>query len=338
MAAGISVIIACYNSEKVIKTTLEHLQNQQNTSGIDWEVLLIDNNCTDNTAAIALETWNKNPIVELKILTEKKIGEANARMLGIKSAKFDILSIVDDDNWVSEKWIWQLTEYYKNQEIGLIGCAGEGVFEEKPPEWFAANQTAFAIGKLAEGDFVDFTSEALVPGAGLSLRKSIYERLFEIGWQPLLQGRVGNTQSAGADSEMCLATRLLGYKIYYSNELTFKHFTSANRISWDRLKKMTAGFGAADVFTLPYIILYREMAGENSITLKIKKNWWLNILGKRILLFLKDPFPYFRKDEYSAKQVYRIRTIAFCNTILENHKKFTQSFSDLEKIVASKIS
>ena len=79
MSKGISIIIACYNSEKVISTTLEHLQNQKNYEGINWEVIVIDNNSTDKTSIVAQENWDRNPIVPLRIINENKIGEANAR-------------------------------------------------------------------------------------------------------------------------------------------------------------------------------------------------------------------------------------------------------------------
>ncbi len=336
MQKGVSVVIACFNSAKVIKNTLEHLQKQKNIEDINWEIVLVDNNSSDNTSEIARNIWNSNPIVPINIILEKKIGEANARLSGIKAARYDIISIVDDDNWVYENWIYKIVDYFNNTEIGLIGCAGVGEFEEPPPFWFHENQTAFAIGKLTEGHFVDFTNEGLVPGAGLSLRKEIYDKLFSLGWQPKLQGRVGNTQSAGADSEMCLATRLLGYKIFYSNELTFKHFTAKPRITWERLLKMTEGFGRSDVFTLPYIILYQEMSGNATLSSKLKKIWWLNIIVKKILLYIKDPFPSLRKNKYSWKTIYRVRTLAFCEAMKENHSKFNNSFTDLEKIINMK--
>lgn len=333
MSQGISIIIACYNSEKVISTTLEHLQNQKNYEGINWEVIVIDNNSTDNTSVVVQENWNRNPIVPLHIIKENKIGEANARKAGIKAAKYDILSIVDDDNWVSPDWIQKVNSYFGNPEIGLIGCAGDGVFEEKPPNWFEENQHAFAIGSLYEGTFIDITHQGLVPGAGLSIRKIIYDRLFSIGWQPFLAGRVGSKQSAGADSEMCLVTRLLGYKIYYSNELKFQHFTAKHRITWDRLKNMTEGFGESDVFTLPYTIIFNEVIGNKSILNSMRKFWWFNFIGKKIALFISDPFPFKRISEFDRKNLIRIRNNAFCKTIWNERKKFSQSFKKLKSIL-----
>jgi glycosyltransferase involved in cell wall biosynthesis len=329
---GISVIIACFNSEKVIGLTLRHLQAQINTEGIDWEIILVNNNSTDRTSEVAKEIWDENPLVTLKIVLEEKVGEANARQTGIKAAKYDILSIVDDDNWVSNNWIKTVNSYFKNPKIGLLGCEGVGEFEKTPPAWFEENKNAFAIGSLYEGDFTDITNHALVPGAGLCVRKKVYEKLFEINWKPFLQGRIGDKQSAGADSEMCYITRLLGYSIYYSNQLKFKHYTANHRITWDRLKRMTEGFGEADVFTLPYKILYGEHTGKKSIINNLRKHWWFNYIGKKLSLWSKDPFQFIQAQELSQKQLIRIRNNAFCKTIWREREKFESSFAYLQKL------
>jgi glycosyltransferase involved in cell wall biosynthesis len=325
---GISVIIACYNSEKVIATTLRHLQAQVGYEGISWEVILVNNNSTDQTAQVAESVWNENPIVPLQIILETAQGEANARKAGIKAGRYSILSVVDDDNWVAENWIKTVFSYFKNPEIGLVGCAGEGAFESKLPDWFEANQNAFAIGSLYPGDFVDITKDALVPGAGLNVRKAIYDHLYAIEWEPFLEGRVGNKQSAGADSEMCYITRYLGYKIYYSNQLKFKHFTAENRITWERLKNMTYGFGAADVFFLVYQINYAESEGQKTFLNTLRKKWWFNFLGKRIVLALKRGT--FRDRE--QKELFEIRNQAFCETILTDKRRFEEGFAYLNSI------
>lgn len=335
MAKGISVLIACYNSEKVIQATLEHLQAQIVPESICWEVVLVNNNSNDKTVEIVSKTWARNPVVPLTLLKEEKVGLAYARKTSILGAKYDILCIVDDDNRVEKDWISKTYNYFKNEEIGLVGCAGTGDFEKTPPQWFEENQLAFAIGKLYEGDFVDVTKYALVPGAGMSIRKKIYEDLYEANWIPYCVGRIGNKQTAGDDSEICLITRLLGYKIYYSNEISFNHFTTQNRITWERLENMTYGFGQADVFTLIYDLIYKEQTGTSSLISRLRKFWWFNYIGKRIALFLQLPFYKPKTGEISQKKLLYIRYIAFCETILLEKDRFRDGFKYIEKIVES---
>ena len=50
---GVSIIICCYNASKRITPTLRHLQKQSFREPINWEVIIIDNASTDQTADIA---------------------------------------------------------------------------------------------------------------------------------------------------------------------------------------------------------------------------------------------------------------------------------------------
>jgi glycosyltransferase involved in cell wall biosynthesis len=320
---GISVIIACYNSSLVIAETLKCLQVQKNAENINWEVILIDNNSTDNTAEVAKNTW-LDPKVPLHILSEKKVGEANARKTGFLHANYSILSIVDDDNRVGSDWIQQIYKHFENPEIGLVGCVGVGDFEEPPPAWFSKYADAFAIGSLYEGDFVDITKDAIVPGAGLAVRKEVFDKLYAADWKPFLKGRVGNIQTAGADSEICYITRFLGYKIYYSNTLRFKHFTAKHRISWERLEKMFAGFGAADVFTLVYRL---DFENQNANTLR--KKWWVNYAVKKIVTWLKYSFS---EGKDGSNKLMKIRNEALCSVIKEHQHEFENGFAYLQDL------
>jgi glycosyltransferase involved in cell wall biosynthesis len=325
---GISVVIACYNSASVIKETLLCLQNQIQDEHISWEVILVDNNCTDATSQIALETWSHSRI-PLRIIEEKTAGEAVARKTGFKAAQYQILSIVDDDNRVPPHWIATLNTFFENKEIGLVGTVGEGSFETSPPDWFEDFKNAFAIGSLYSGDFTDITADAIVPGAGMSLRKEILDKLYAIDWKPFLKGRVGHIQSAGADSELCYITRHLGYKIYYSNSLIFKHFTKTDRITWERLCNMFRGFGASDVFTLPYKISYAESQGKNSFLQNLRKKWWFNYAAKILILVFKyGPF----SSDSKHKQLMKLRTAAFCEAIMAEKKQFEGAFVYLENL------
>jgi len=88
---GLSVIVCCYNSSKFITACLEHIACQ-NLDGITLEVILVDNNCTDDTVNIALQAWRTcgSPFI-LRIIEEKVSGIAYARKKGVLEAKGEIL-------------------------------------------------------------------------------------------------------------------------------------------------------------------------------------------------------------------------------------------------------
>lgn len=294
-----------------------------------WEVIVVDNNSNDETSFIAQEVWENKPInsVDFRIVKEPKPGQSYARVTGMEIAKFDIISFVDDDNLVPENWISYLTNTFKKQEVGILGCTANAVFESTPPVWFKENENAFATGNMYDIDFGEITEIGAVYGAGMTLRKEIFNKLEQAGWQPILSGRVGNSLSGSDDTELCKAAKLLGYRIFYTNEINIGHYILESRLTWDRLKRLTHGFGAADVFMLCYDIVYSEQKGKTSLVLQLRKLWWVNYLGKSISLLLRKysiPKP--------QREIFKIRMKAFCETMLEKRAEFKAGFPYLRKI------
>lgn len=50
---GISIIICCFNSAKRLPENLRHISSQQVGKGVDWEVIIVNNNSSDDTARAA---------------------------------------------------------------------------------------------------------------------------------------------------------------------------------------------------------------------------------------------------------------------------------------------
>lgn len=330
---GISIIVVSYNSEPIIEPTLQCLFNQENTENISWEIILVNNNSKDNTVKIAENLATKHNISNFSIVDETKPGTAFARFKGVSEAKFDVICFVDDDNRVAENWIETAFELMKNPEIGILGCGGEGEYEVEPPNWFESEKNAFAIGSLyPESNLIDMTFNANLPTAGMCIRKVIFENLKAQNWEPQLSGRIGNNQAPGEDSELCQSARLLGFKMFYTNDLHFKHYMPKSRISWQRFLEMTYGFGVTDVFLLPYKLIYDKRKFGSNLKYFLRKLWFINYIGKKMALFIS--FLKYKSGKISVQNFQKIkaRNSGFCTTIWNEKLKFTLSFSKIEHL------
>src|SRR5579872_3446099 len=122
MTPGVSVIICCYNSAARLPVTIQHVLAQKNTSAINWEVIIVDNASTDNTAHCAKRILNGVEEIDYTITYEQESGLSYARKKGYGMAKYEYLIYCDDDNWLSENYL-QLS--YKtmseNPKIGILG-------------------------------------------------------------------------------------------------------------------------------------------------------------------------------------------------------------------------
>jgi len=112
----VSLIIPVFNEEKYITLCLESLEKQIEKPN---EIIIVDNNCTDNTINI-VKKYKK--ILPIKIVKEKKKGVVFAKNKGFSKAKGDILARCDADSILPKNWIKKIKEdFSKNKIDGLTG-------------------------------------------------------------------------------------------------------------------------------------------------------------------------------------------------------------------------
>lgn len=113
----LSVVIPVYNEERYIADCLESLVRQRTKQ--KFEVIVVDNNSTDNTVQIVQKYKNK---LDLKIVSERKKGRGVARNTGFKSAKGDIILGTEADAIVPDTWIDKISgKFIDNEIIAVTG-------------------------------------------------------------------------------------------------------------------------------------------------------------------------------------------------------------------------
>jgi glycosyltransferase involved in cell wall biosynthesis len=270
---GVSIIICAYNAAKRIIPTLQHLQKQQFNKTINWEIIVVDNASSDFTSEVASETWNQNPITDFSVVREEKPGLMHARRRGLESANYEIVSFIDDDNWVETGWVQKVADVFAmNDKIGACGGQSEAVFENTSPEWFPLFENSFAVGRQANESGIVNEKKGFLWGAGLSLKKSVWDDLQKRNYINLTLDREGKTLSSGGDTELCYAIRLMGYQLYYKDDLSLKHYMPDGRMNFSYLEKMSEGFGKANV----HLNCYRVLLYPSSFILH---PWWYEWLA-----------------------------------------------------------
>ncbi len=103
----ISIVIPCFNEEKVIGHNIQKIHNFFENKKYIFELVVINNASTDNTLKVLKEI---NKAYEIKILNENKKGKGNAIKLGLLNAKYDNVLILDADlstdiNELKDDWL-----------------------------------------------------------------------------------------------------------------------------------------------------------------------------------------------------------------------------------------
>jgi len=117
----LSVIICTRNRCEKLHLVLNSFRTINIPDGLQWEVLIVDNGSTDETAKICKSFLSKNT-QKYRYVYEGKKGKSNALNRGIREAKGDILAFTDDDCIVDSSWFKAIMdEYNSDPELKLLG-------------------------------------------------------------------------------------------------------------------------------------------------------------------------------------------------------------------------
>ena len=116
----ISFVICTYNREKYIYECLSRLA--KNTVKDGWELILVNNNSTDQTATECERFVEDYKPKNYHYFIEKQQGLSFARNRGIAEAKGEWLVFLDDDAMVEQDYIANLQKHLsEHPETGAFG-------------------------------------------------------------------------------------------------------------------------------------------------------------------------------------------------------------------------
>lgn len=320
---GVSVVLCCYNSANRIEQTLKALSLQVCSPTLFWEIVLVDNACTDNTSEMAERIWaGFNSPIKLRIVHEAKPGLANARNCGISNARYSFILFCDDDNWLCSTYVQGIFDIL-DRDDNIAACGGKGipVFESTRPSWFDEYAEAYALGSQ------DITREngklLCLYGAGLAIRKKCVERLYSSGFSPILTGRVRKTLSSSEDIELTYAFVLMGYTLEYADNLYFHHFLPAERLSLNYLKKLFVAFGSDG----PIRNLYYSNVSKRFVHRQLK-HWPVHVALSfvRLLKYLVVP------PKRNGRGIYFKWSVAYIKQLLSMRRYYGESLAKITRI------
>ncbi len=157
----VSVVIPAYNEENFIGNCLKALKDQAVQPD---EVIVVDNNSSDNTAKIARE-------MGATVVLEKKAGITPARNAGFNKAKGGIIARCDADTRPFPDWIERIKNSFDDPNV--IGVTGTNEFYDAPVEFKTMFEKMFTV-LYFQGSKKLIGGETLY-GSNMAIRKSGWE-------------------------------------------------------------------------------------------------------------------------------------------------------------------
>jgi glycosyltransferase involved in cell wall biosynthesis len=236
----IDVVICTWNRCRLLVPTLERLREIDIPQNVDWQVIVVDNNCTDNTAA-TLQSFAEH--LPLRTLFEPRPGLSNARNRAVAEATGDYLVWTDDDVLVDRRWLAAYAQAFERwPTAAFFGGPIEPWFEGTPPRWLAEHWRdvahAFAVRELGDMPF-PFKPSQLPYGANCAFRADVQRRYL---YDPSLGRRPG--VSLGGEEvqvmQQMIADGLIGWWV---PEARVQHWIPRHRQSLRHLRQFFAGYG-----------------------------------------------------------------------------------------------
>lgn len=241
----ISVVIATYNREKYIEKALMGLLNQD-LAFSQFEVLVIDNNCSDATMQVVDAFQKAHPELRLRTMVETQQGLSYGRNRGVHESKAPVITFLDDDAVAPANFLSKALHYLDARpELLAIGGKIEPEFVDGKPNWYTKYYWGvtgqFDAGNT-EGAMLDWGKFPC--GSNMTFRRPFFQ---EYGlFNPNL-GRKGAILLAGEEKE--LFSRVKGtarQRIWYYPDLNVRHLVDKHKLNSTYLKKFCIGFALGE--------------------------------------------------------------------------------------------
>jgi glycosyltransferase involved in cell wall biosynthesis len=236
---SIDLIVCTYNNAALLDRTLEAVARQHVPVGVDWQVLVVNNNCTDETPQV-LEKYLRSGRLPLRAVVESQQGLTPARVRGVRETSGEWVAFVDDDCLLAEDWIEQAARFAaEHPECGGFGGQVIPEWETPPPSYVLENLYAYACKNHGETPH----RRPWVAGAGMVVRR---EALKSCGWldRQFLEDRKGGRLVSGGDMEIALRVAAK-HELWHNPACKLHHFIPTRRMSREYLRRVTRGLGAS---------------------------------------------------------------------------------------------
>lgn len=225
----LSVAICTWNRAQSLRVALSSLARLVDPAGASWEVVVVDNNSTDDTRAAVEEYRDALPI---RYAFEPRQGLSHARNRAVQEAGGDLIIFTDDDVRVDEQW---LAEYAIAERrfpgAAFFGGTVDVCFTCHPPRWLRNNlsrfRTAYAYRSVDSGTLIISRPQHLPFGANMAFRRSVFtaaEFLSSLG-------RVGSHLMSGEETEFMERLLAGGHTGVWIGPAVVEHIIPKDRLT-----------------------------------------------------------------------------------------------------------
>jgi glycosyltransferase involved in cell wall biosynthesis len=235
--SAISILVCTYNRAASLDRTLAAMAALRVPAGWPSELVIVDNNSTDQTQEVVARHRARFPFPVI-LGIESRQGKSFALNHGLRLASGSLLALTDDDVVPRSDWLERIAEAFDGGNANFVFGKVLPNWEREPPAQLLTTEAQQIWGPLALVDYGDdpedydaasFGKKRLPVGANLAFRRDALLRIG--GWRNDL-GKVNNSLISGEDHE--IFHRLLRAGLFlgrYDPSIAVLHDVPASRLS-----------------------------------------------------------------------------------------------------------
>lgn len=227
----VSIVICTYNRADSLHLTLDALGAQVTPVDLAWEIVVVNNNSNDATAAVVNDFASRARVPVLSIFLADQ-GLSRARNAGVCQAEGGVIGFTDDDVDPERGWVARIAAVMAEGAADIVGGRILPAWRQPPPRWL--EHRAFFHGALAIMDYATAApvlSPSNLPsiwGANMAFRRSVFDKA---GLFDPARGLIGTKLYRGEEIDLIKRAIAAGYRAIYDPSIVVWH-----RIEPDRMR------------------------------------------------------------------------------------------------------
>jgi glycosyltransferase involved in cell wall biosynthesis len=261
----------------------------------NYEIIVANNNSTDNTEEIVLKYVNNPEGVKLSYVFEPRQGVHYARNTAAKIARFELLYYTDDDMIADKELLNEIVKPFQiDARVADVTGRVLPKWEVDPPKWILKHCNNYLLSLLSpKYDFLVADSINYLYSCHQAIRKDVF---FEAeGFNPeYTKGKYMGDGETGLN----LKIQKLGYKFGYNGKSIIYHIIPGTRLTQSYLNKRMENNGRAHAFTD-----FRKKGSVSFLILNIFKSFFINF---PIEIAITLTTPLLKRDLSLYLSIYRL--------------------------------
>ena len=239
----VSVVIATYNRCNFLEDCIKSF-NEQDCDKSLFEVLIIDNNSTDDTETISNELIYKYPDLNISYMIETNQGLSYGRNRGIKESKYDLIHFFDDDAVATKNYVSTIIDTFERYPRAMaVGGKIHLNYIEGRPKWASVYiESIFGLFDIGDVE-MEFPKKNYPRGSNMTFKRDLFDK---VGQFDTSLGRKGRIMLGGEEKEIFQRVYEVGFSVVYNPLTICYHAVPESRTRVDFMRNQVVGIGVSE--------------------------------------------------------------------------------------------